>query len=188
MTNATTIPKREFFLNSNVTAESVKDIILGINEANKYDDENSRSRIAYIRQPIKLIIDSFGGEIYSGMALVNTIDTSTTPVHTYCYGKAMSMGLVLFIVGHKRFTHPLATFMQHQLSGGSSGKFMDMVESLEEKERLNTMLEDLIISMTDIEKADIEKYRSSKTDWFFTGKEAIRLGVADELIVRKTVA
>jgi len=184
MTHAHT-QKRDFFLNQDVEASSIKDIILGIIEINKIDDEASSNAIKYERKPIKITVDSFGGEIYSGMALVNLIDVSKTPVHTYCYGKAMSMGLAIFIVGHKRFAHPLCTFMHHQLSGGARGTLMEMVESIEEKKRLNEMLEDLIVSKSFIKKPKLEQLKSTKTDWFFTGQEAIKLGVADELITRQ---
>lgn len=177
--------KREFFLNQNVTADSVRDIILGIQEINKLDDENSKNAINYERKPIHITVDSFGGEIYSGMALVNLIETSKTPVYTYCYGKAMSMGLVIFIVGHKRFAHPLCTFMQHQLSGGTINKLMEMIESVEESKRLNEMLEDLLVSKSVIKKLKLEQLRETKTDWFFTGREALKLGVADELITQQ---
>lgn len=181
-------PKREFFLNSNVTADSIKDIILGIYEINKFDDEQSENKIKYERKPIKLVIDSFGGDCYSGMALVNSMDTSDTPVHTYCYGKAMSMGLTIFSAGHKRFAHELATFMQHQLTSGTRDKLTEMIQSVEEWIRLQEMLDDLLVERTNIEKRRLVELREMKKDWYFTGKEAIRLGVADELIVRKTVA
>lgn len=184
MTN-TTVPKREFFLNTNVKADTLKDIILGINEVNKYDDEQSINKIKYVRKPIKLIIDSFGGECYSGMALVNIIDTSTTSVHTYCYGKAMSMGLILFVAGHKRFAHPLATFMQHQLWSGTEDKLTEMIESVEQFIRLQDMLDGFLISKTNIKKSKLLKFRDKKKDWYFSGTEAIEFGVADELIVRQ---
>lgn len=179
------VQKREFFLNKNVTAESVQDIFLAIQEINKYDDETSKNLITYERKPIKITIDSYGGNIYCGMALVNLIEVSTTPVYTYCYGKAMSMGLALFVVGHKRFAHPLCTFMQHQLSGGTNGELMTMVESVEESVRLNNMLEDLLVRKTNIDKVKLVQLKTTKTNWFFTGEEAVKLGVADKLITRQ---
>lgn len=177
--------KREFFLNQNVTAESIKDIILGIQAVNKLDDDSSKNALKFERKPIILTIDTFGGDCYSGMALVNLISSSTTPVHTYCYGKAMSMGLILFIAGHKRFAHPLCTFMQHQLWGGAEGKLVELIENVEQKKMLQEMLDDYLVSKTFIKKNKILQLRSTKTDWFFTGQEAIDLGVADELITRQ---
>lgn len=177
-------PKREFFLNANVKAESLKDIILGIIEVNNYDDEQSANKVKYVRKPIKLIVDSFGGECYSGMALVNIIDTSTTSVYTYCYGKAMSMGLTIFVAGHKRFAHPLATFMQHQLWGGVENKLTEMVESIEQAIILQEMLDDFLVSKTKIKKSKLLTLRDRKKDWYFSGQEGIELGVVDELIVR----
>lgn len=177
-----TSPKRDFMLNKDVTASSLETIILGIHEANKYDDEKSAEKVNFVRKPIKIIIDSYGGECYSGMALVNTIDTSKTPVHTYCYGKAMSMGLTLFAAGHKRFAHRLATFMQHQLTGGGRAKLVDLADSLDEKMKLQEMLDDFLVERTEIEKETIMKFRETKTDWYFNGQEAFEYGVVDELL------
>lgn len=178
-------PIREFILNKDIGANTVSEIINGINEVNKYDDEQSENKIKYDRKPIKLIVDSFGGEIYSGMTLVNIIDTSTTPIHTYCYGKAMSVGLIIFVVGHKRFAHPLATFMQHQLSGGTIDNLTAMIESLEQNVILQNMLDSLLVDKSKIKQSKLMSLRQTKTDWFFTGKEALELGVVDELIIRK---
>lgn len=176
------VVNRKFLLNSNVEASTVEDIILGIIEINRQDDESSLNKLHYERRPIKVIVDSYGGDCYSGMALVNVISTSKTPVHTYCYGKAMSMGLAIFVVGHKRFAHKYATLMQHQLSGGAIGKLNDMVESVSQKIKLQEMLDALIVENSNIPMETLDNLRTTKTDWFFTGKEAVELGVADGLI------
>src|SRR5437868_3684521 len=105
--------KREFLLNKNISAESVEPIIKGILEMNEYDDEQQEKDPLFVRKPIKLIVDSFGGDIYSGNALVGVIDSSKTPVHGYCYGKAMSMGFMIFAICHYRYAHQIATLMYH---------------------------------------------------------------------------
>ena len=185
MTTLTASPNRKFILNKNVNADSLSDIIKGILDINEYDDNQENVQKDYEREPIKLVVDSFGGNIYCGMALVNVILTSETPVYTYCYGKAMSMGLLIFSVGHKRFAHPLATFMHHQLSGNSSGKFMDIVEDVEQKTKLQNILDGLLVSKTKIDERVILEYRKSKTDWYFLGNEGYKMGLVDELLVDK---
>lgn len=175
-------PKRNFFLNKDVDASSLKDIIEGIIAINDYDDKESDNKVKYERIPIKLTIDSYGGECYTGMALVNLIESSKTPVHTYCYGKAMSMGLAIYAVGHKRFAHKKAFFMQHQLSGGTEGKLLDMKEGSEQQLVLQKILDSVLIEHSNITKKQLKKYRKKKLDWYFTGKEAFKLGLVDELL------
>lgn len=181
----TSIQHRTFFLNENVTADSVEKIILGIVEINRIDDEKSKSVVDYERKPIKLIIDTNGGEIYRGMALVNVIDTSTTSVFSYTYGISASLGVILSMISHKRFAHKRATFMLHQLSAGAWGDLRTLEENIEQKVKLQDMLDSIIIENSNITKGRLLEMREKKEDWFFTGEEALKLGVVDELIKRK---
>lgn len=176
------VENRTFLLNKNVSEESLEKIILGIIEINRQDDKDDKQRKNFKRKPIKLIIDSYGGSCYSGMALVNIIRTSKTPVHTYCYGKAMSMGLTIFTSGHKRFAHRDATLMQHQLSAGTQGKMTDMIEDAEQWIRLQDMLDKVLLETSKIKKSKLLDLREKKKDWYFTGEEAKELGVVDELL------
>jgi ATP-dependent Clp protease protease subunit len=77
-----------------IETEIVNDIIHSIYEINEEDIKKQTA------DPIKLIINSAGGEIYSGLALIDVINTSLTPIHTICHGSAMSMGLIVFVAGH----------------------------------------------------------------------------------------
>ena len=173
---------RNYLLNKNVDAESLQDIIKGIIDVNDYDDKESENKVAYVREPIKLVVDSFGGECYSGMALVNLIESSKTPIHTYCYGKAMSMGLATFAVGHKRFAHKNATFMQHQVAGGAFGKLLDIREGAEEYGRVQEILDTILLDNSNISKDKLKKYRKQKLDWYFNGTEAFEMGLVEELL------
>lgn len=176
------IDNREFLINTEIEAKNIEEVILGILAINRQDDLDIKNKMNFERQPIKVIVDSYGGYCYDGMTLVNVIATSKTPVHTYCYGKAMSMGLTIYSVGHKRFAHKRATFMQHQLSGVSIGKLTDMVQSAKEDVKLQDMLDDVLLENSDIKKSKILDLRERKVDWYFTGEEALEFGLVDELI------
>ena len=176
------IEERTFYLNTGVDSEAITESIIGILKINSYDDKQEEKLKDYERKPIKVIVDSFGGIVYDGMGLVNAITSSKTPVHTYCYSKGMSMGLLIFISGHKRFIHENATLMFHQLSGGSYGTNQDILEDAETKNDLNNMLMKIVKKRTKITKEQIKEKNERKQDWFFRGKEAIKLGAADKLI------
>lgn len=177
--------KREFFLNGNVSEESVKDIIAGIFEVNKYDDEQEKKVIGYNREPIKLIINTYGGSVYDGFALVSAIDSSVTPVYTYCLGKAMSMGFMIFASGHKRIAHPLATFMYHQISSVSSGFIKEMEEEIEHSKRLQEAYDRYILSRTNLPNDKLEQVKATKSNWYMFADEAIEYGLVDELLERQ---
>lgn len=173
---------RTIYLNAGINSEAVTEGVLAILKINLYDDEQELKLKNYVRQPIKVVVDSFGGIVYDGMGMINAITSSKTPVHTYCYSKGMSMGLLIFISGHKRFIHENATLMFHQLSGGSYGTNQDILEDAETKNDLNNMLMKIVKKRTKITKEQIKEKNERKQDWFFRGKEAIKLGAADELI------
>lgn len=184
-TNQTQKPqdkKREFILNKNVTAESVQPIIEGINEINRFDAEQEAKDSSYVRKPIKLIVDSYGGSIYCGNALVNTIDTSETPVHGYCLGKAMSMGFAIFVACHKRFAHKNASLMYHDAGTAEKGTLEEIQIGIDQVKKVVKIMDAMIVEYTNIPKTKLDRVKKSRKNWYMFATEAFELGVVDELI------
>ena len=75
------------------------DSILEINED---DLEKEGIYKDWERTPIKLFINSYGGSVYDGLALIDVIKNSKTLVHTICVGSCMSMALWIWLSGIKR--------------------------------------------------------------------------------------
>ena len=173
---------RTIYLNTGVDSDSVTDAVIAILKINEYDDEQEAKLKNYERQPIKLVVDSYGGSVYDGLGLINKITTSKTPVDTYCYSKAMSMGMLILISGRRRCVHEFATVMFHQLSSGTGGTNQDIIEDAERINELNNMLMKIVKKRTKITKEQIKDKNEHKKDWFVPGKKAIKLGMADELI------
>ena len=78
----------------------------------KFNGEDSGKPVEQ-RVPITLIINSGGGAAFIGMALVNAIQNSTTPVIGVCLGICASMAFAIFAVCHLRISVPDAVFMVH---------------------------------------------------------------------------
>lgn len=173
---------RTIYLNTGISSEAVTEGIIAIMKINAYDDEQEARLKDYVRQPIKVVVDSYGGSVYDGLGMISSITSSRTPVHTYCYSKGMSMGFLIFISGKKRFIHENAYLMFHQLSGGHYGTNQDLVESAEQTNELNNTLMKITRKRTKITKEQIKEKNERKQDWFIKGKKAIKLGAADELI------
>ena len=117
-----------------------------------------------------------------GMALYDTIKGSKTPVEVVCTGKVMSMGVIAILAAQVRKAHRNTTFMIHQLSSMAIGTLQDMVDSVEESSRVNSMLFDIITSTTRITKERLCQVSEQKKDWFFNTEEALELGVITEII------
>ena len=89
------------------------------------------------------------------------------------------MGVIAILAAQVRKAHRNTTFMIHQLSSMAIG---DMVDSVEESSRVNTMLFDIITSTTRITKERLSQISEQKKDWFFNAEEALKLGVITEII------
>jgi ATP-dependent Clp protease protease subunit len=138
--------------------------------------------IAYKPQPIKIHIDSYGGSVYQGLGLLNIIKNCTTPIHTIVTGCAMSCGFLISISGHKRFAYQHSTFMYHQVASAEFGKLKDIEDGVIEIKRLQHIIEQHTISQTKIPIAKLTEVYNKKEDWYMDSKQALKLGVIDEII------
>ena len=88
---------------------------------------------------IPVVIDSFGGQVYSLMSMISSIKSSTIPVATIVQGKAMSCGAILASFGSEdlRFMDKDATMMIHDVASFAFGKVEELKADARESERLN---------------------------------------------------
>lgn len=175
-------PKREFLLNKNVSAESVEPIIKGILEVNEYDREQKEKDENYVPKPIRLVVDSYGGDIYSGNALVAIIDSSETPVWGYCYGKAMSMGFMIYNACHKRFAHMLACLMYHDAGSVTRGFVEEMQMDIDQVRKLIRHGDTLLLANTKLTRERLDEVKKTRTNWYMFADEAMQYGVVHEII------
>ena len=169
---------RNLVLSGEISEESAKEIIQHISDINE-DDFGKEERF-----PIQLKINSIGGSMYDGFAIIGAIESSETPVYTYGYGAIMSMALPILVSGVKRFAHPLTTFMYHECldTFGHYEKVSILKENLDETERVMEMYDDHILSKTSFTKKQLDKVKKGKFDWYFDINEAIKYKVIDQII------
>jgi len=152
---------------------NVDSIIKSILEVNEYNKSSS---------PIKLYINSYGGDVYRFLGLIDVILTSKTPVHTYTLGAAMSCGLLVALAGHKRFAYKHSTFMYHQISLGDWDVAKNLEEDLVETKRLHKLIENIVLDKTTISKQQIEDVHNYKKDWYINSEEALQYKIIDTII------
>jgi ATP-dependent Clp protease protease subunit len=131
---------------------------------------------------ISLYINSPGGSVDDTMAIYDTICFVSSPVATYCIGRAQSGGAVVLAAGTKgkRFALPHAKVMLHQVWGGVSGQAADIKIQAEEILKAKTMLNGILAKHTGqpIEKIAAETER----DRYMTADEAREYGLIDEVL------
>jgi ATP-dependent Clp endopeptidase proteolytic subunit ClpP len=183
--NNSDILDRVFYLDDYVEAETVMPIVSAIIDINKSDKylkaKYALDGLVYTPKPIEIYISSYGGSVYDGLALVGAIESSVVPVHTIVTGKAMSMGLIISIVGHKRFATNYSTFMYHQVSSQIWGTVQHMEEDLVEAQRLQKVLEGIVTSKTLISEKRLAKIKKLKKDAYMDTQEAYEYGLIDEI-------
>ena len=169
---------RNLVLSGEISEESAQNIIQHINDINE-DDFGKEERL-----PIQLKINSIGGSMYDGFAIIGAIESSETPVYTYGYGAIMSMALPILVSGVKRFAHPLTTFMYHECldTFGHYEKVSVLKENLEETERVMDMYDDYIFKKTSLTKKQLDKVKKGKYDWYFDINDALEYKVIDQVI------
>ena len=174
---------RTLILSGEVDETTVTEIMQDICDINEIDDENEDNVVEYERAPIKLIVNSMGGSVYDGFALIGVIEKSKTPVHTYCYGSAMSMALLILVSGHQRFGHKLSTFMYHEcLDQLPYEKLSTLNENLQETKRIMKVYDDYLISKTSLKRKQLDDSKKVKFDWYMSPEEALQYKLIDEIV------
>lgn len=173
---------RSLILSDTVKPESTRAILKDILEINVHDRGCEAQFKDYTPAPIVLVINSFGGSIYDGLALVDAIRNSQTPVHTHCYGAAMSMAFWIFLAGHKRFAGRYATFMYHEITVFDCDRLTGLKKDIEEYERLQGLYDSFILAQTHICQEKLDKFRESKSDWYIAPEEALKLNICESIL------
>jgi len=136
-------------------------------------------------KPIRLYINSPGGQVYSGMAIYDTMQQIECPVSTVALGFTASFGTVLLTAGTKgmRYALPNATIHMHQPLGGAQGQASDIAIQANEILRLRKSLNGILSHHTGqpIEKIEEDTDR----DIFLTAEEAKKYGLVDAVLTEK---
>jgi ATP-dependent Clp protease protease subunit len=131
---------------------------------------------------ISLYINSPGGSVTDGLAMLDTMQFIRPDVSTICIGQAMSMGAILLAAGTpgKRFALPNARIMIHQPSGGMQGTASDIQIQAREILRLREQLNLMLSSWTG---QPVEKIASdADRDFVLTAAESVKYGLIDKVI------
>ena len=134
------------------------------------------------KKPVNMYINSPGGSVTAGLAIYDTMQFISCPVHTYCIGQAASMGAVLLTAGEKghRFALPNARIMIHQPWGGAEGKASDIEITAREILRLKEKLNEILAKHSGKKMADVVK--DTDRDHFMSAEEAKEWGLIDKVI------
>ncbi len=134
---------------------------------------------------ISLYINSPGGDVFSGLAIIDTMRHISSPVSTICVGMAASMGALILAAGEKgkRYALENSEVMIHQPMGGAGGQASDIAITAEHILRVKKKLTRMLADNTGqtYEKVEADKDR----DYWMDSTEAKKYGLIDKVLINK---
>lgn len=146
---------------------------------------------------ITFYINSPGGLVTAGLSIYDTMQFIKSDVSTVVMGQACSMGSFLAQAGApgKRYVLPNSRTMIHRVSSGTPGtsgsvhvqelEMEDVIRSFEESKNINKRLTELYVKHNSAGKTYDEMYETMKFDTFLTAEDAVKWGLADEVIEKR---
>jgi ATP-dependent Clp protease protease subunit len=134
------------------------------------------------KKDISFYINSPGGMVSAGLAILDTMNHIEPDVSTVCVGMAASMGAILLSAGKKgkRFALPNAEIMIHQPSGGAEGMASDIEITARQIIRMREQLNKILAKNTGQKLEKIE--RDVDRDFFMSSEESVKYGVVDKVL------
>ena len=131
---------------------------------------------------IQMYVNSPGGEIYSGLAIYDTMQMIPNPISTVAVGVAASFGTILLTAGTKgrRYALPNSTIHLHQPLGGAQGQATDIEIQTKQIMRLKNLLNDILVKHTG-QTLEVIK-RDTDRDFYLEAPDAVKYGLVDQVL------
>lgn len=162
---------RRIYISDDINHESCERIIKGLHILENMSNDN-----------ITIIMNSPGGEWYSGMAVYDTITNCHCFVTIQVFGQASSMGSIILQAADLRVMAPNSIMMLHEGESGFYGSVQDFKSAADEENRILDVM--YKIYMDRAQKPRDEIAELCKKDTYLTARKAVEIGLADEILGR----
>lgn len=170
------LEKRILVFNDNVTSDVLENYILYIFKWNKEDLGLPIER----RTPIKIYINSCGGDAFSGFNFVDTIMASTTPIIGVGFGVAASMGYHILISCHERIAFKNSVLLQHDGQVGIQNTTSKAKDTMKFFDKMENRTKEHVLSRTNMTEEFYDKIYEQ--EYYMYADEALELGCIDKII------
>ena len=171
---------RNILISAEIDSACAKSVINQIMDINYDDDLKQADYANWKREPIRVFINSNGGNAYDALAIFDVIKQSKTPVHTIALGWCMSAGMWIFMAGAERYVGEHATLMFHDVFSHANGKTERVKQELDEATRLCEMFCESITDVSMVTQDTLDDYIVRKAEWYIPANEAIKLKIANK--------
>lgn len=174
---------RELFISNEITEETAIHIVTMINNYNTIDELNQVKESE--RLPIKIYINTDGGDLYAALSIIDAIQLSKTPIFTIVIGTAFSGGFFISMVGHKRFCYQNASFMFHEGGCAWEGDAHKFHSHEQHYKSLLRRVKKIVIDNSNINEEYYDAIR--KDDNWWDSQEALKLGIIDKIMTKEDI-
>lgn len=154
----------------------LRDVVLHIVQWNKEDMDIPKDK----RKPIKLIIDSEGGNVICTLNLIDAIRSSVTPVYGVAFSLAASAAAYVLIACEKRFAFEHSTILLHDGTQAVYHTANKAKDTMRYYDRLDDIVKNLVVSNTNIPEDEYEDNKDRER--YFFAEEAKAKGIVDYII------
>ena len=188
--------KKLYEIDNKIKVKNVNDLVETpvVIRVNSFDETSAKefseqmSKAHNTGQPfIPIVIDSYGGQVYSLIAMIEEIQSSKLPIATICMGKAMSCGSVLLTCGTEdmRFIAPNSTVMVHDVSSMHGGKNEELKSSAKQTDKLQKQIFHLMAKNC---KQNVNYFldlihEKSHAEWYLDATEAKKHNMVNHIRV-----
>ena len=169
---ANLLSNRKIFIDGEINSELANSLLMQFQYLQNENDE-----------PIKIYINSPGGEVNAGLLIYDLITNSNVEVNLYCTGMAASMAAIIFASGKKghRYILPHSKVMIHEplISGGLGGSATTIKNTAESILKIKKITCELLAKYTGKTVEEIDK--AIEHDNFMDANEAIEFGICDKI-------
>ena len=132
---------------------------------------------------LTLIINSNGGNLNDGFAIIDIMASSSIPVHTVGLGQIQSAGLMIFLAGAKgkRVVTPNTSIMSHQYSTEAAGKHNELITMQKEFNMTNERMIAHYKKHTGLSEKEIIKHLLPQCDVYLSAEEALKFNICDKI-------
>jgi len=155
---------------------------IGENTAESVCKEIIEYNIAGKTNHIQVIINSHGGSVHAGFAIIDIMEWSHLPVYTTGIGIIASMALLIFMTGvrGRRVITPRTSILSHRFAAFACGNHSQLLAGRKEQDLAHDRIIEHYLNYSTVANRDeLEQYLLRDVDTWLSADEAIDLGIAD---------
>lgn len=175
----------EYYLYNDITMKSIQGLLKFIKNAEKRWNLFLLETYDLVEKvepkPLKIFINSNGGEFFAAIPIIDAIKNSKIPIHTCVEGIAASAASLISIVGHKRFITKNSFILIHELRGGIQGTYSNITDEKENCDKIMSLIKNTYIEKSN-NKLKINILENIlKRDIILSADECLNYGLVDEI-------